>query len=850
MRMRLTATIVITAVLAGLSIGAVQGPPSAPRQDLPTDKKRQQEIEITQAAQEYTVDFRGTVDGAMTRMPVSYSAYGQGWQPNEFARIENVGETDVVNPWITVNGRGDWRTIQSIVTEAMRGCTTDADKARAIWEWQRSHRFHACTWDGEVDDAVKALNVYGYTLCGDEALVLKDLWKAAGFRVRPGHPIGHAVSEVFYDGAWHLLDSDENTICLKRDNKTIASEAEVVRDHDLMKRTHTYGLSEREDALNDQSSAALYSYEGERSGEASMDTRHTMHFVLRPGEALEWRWSHAGKEYSNGTDLKPGEVWTTDGTGHLLAWGDTAYADLRNGKWIYRPPLDKALYRKGIISEENVACAAEDKQPGNLHPAKLDKPATVTWKIASPYVIVGAKINCAVKGNAGALQVRFSNDGATWQDLPAPAAGEKGELSFQLDKLLSPRGKPMYAYYAQVVMQAGAALDAIVFDTDVQMSLLGMPELTVGTNRVRYVDETPAPAERKVKVTHAWMERTAWHAPAAVAEAISPKDGETVSGTNVTFRWTPPAVGDASDKIVDYQIQVCEREDLRWAISPTFDKLISKTLSTGKAQWTTPFAGLLNPDTPYYWRVRAKDSKGVWGAWSRAFSFRCAAPGVPVNVRLVGENGVPEALEWDAPAAGAEPMGYRIYGSDEQGFTVSDTEYILRMGNGFCRTMDEFNAKKPGDRFVGDIKTPPNFITQTSQRQVELAAPLCAFYRVVALTDSGIVSGASDAVELPRPFIYSRPLTGAKVGQVYDYRPAATASIGHLTCRDGYNAAFWQREMITWTLGSSPKWLTIKDGILTGTPADTDVGTCDIVLKLTNSNNQLAEQRFRIVVAK
>ena len=105
----------------------------------------------------------------MTRMPISYGAYRQGWQPNVFARLENLGDTDVVNPWLTANGAGDWRSVERMAAEATRGCRTDAEKARAIWEWQRHRRFHGLHWDGEVSDAVKALNVYGYTLCGDDA---------------------------------------------------------------------------------------------------------------------------------------------------------------------------------------------------------------------------------------------------------------------------------------------------------------------------------------------------------------------------------------------------------------------------------------------------------------------------------------------------------------------------------------------------------------------------------------------------------------------------------------------------------------------------------------------------------
>ncbi|MBM4043436.1 MAG: hypothetical protein FJ290_33535, partial [Planctomycetes bacterium] len=161
--------VVLSILQAAGGMAAVQGQPKRPRVSLPTDKEQRHEALVTSDRHEYVVRFGGLVDGAMTRMPISYGAYHQGWQPNLFARIENVGETDVVNPWLTVNSRGDWRTVQKIAEEATRGCQSDAEKARAIWEWERHHRFHATTWDGEVSDAVKAHNVYGYTLCGDDA---------------------------------------------------------------------------------------------------------------------------------------------------------------------------------------------------------------------------------------------------------------------------------------------------------------------------------------------------------------------------------------------------------------------------------------------------------------------------------------------------------------------------------------------------------------------------------------------------------------------------------------------------------------------------------------------------------
>ena len=288
----------LVCLLASGALAAVIGEPKKPYEDRPDDKPCEHREEVNQSPWAYRIELRGTVDGTMTRMPIGYSAFVQGWQPNRSVLIENVGSTDVRNPRIVVNGRRNWSTLEDVVAEATRGYTSPADKARAIWEYQRRQRFHACTWDEECDDVLKVLNVYGYTLCGNEAHLINDLWKAAGLSVRRGYPVGHVVCEVFYDGDYHLLDSDEHVVCLERDNKTIASCTEIVRDHDLVKRTHTYGIGQREDRKTDEFSASLYSYEGERKGDFGNNTRHSMDLSLRPGESIEFRWDHAGKEYS------------------------------------------------------------------------------------------------------------------------------------------------------------------------------------------------------------------------------------------------------------------------------------------------------------------------------------------------------------------------------------------------------------------------------------------------------------------------------------------------------------------------------------------------------------------------
>jgi len=34
--------------------------------------------------------------------------------------------------------------------------------------------------------------------------------------------------------------------------------------------------------------------------------------------------------------------------------------------------------------------------------------------------------------------------------------------------------------------------------------------------------------------------------------------------------------------------------------------------------------GWLNRDTNYYWQVKAKDNRGIWGEWGPVFRFKTA----------------------------------------------------------------------------------------------------------------------------------------------------------------------------------------------------------------------------------
>ena len=766
---------------------------------------------ISSARHEYTLRLGGNMDAANTRDPIVYAAWKQGFDPMRSVRIENTGSTDVVNPWLLVNGKRNWRTAEDIVHEALAaygdpGHMTDGEKARAIWEFLRRHRFHATTGNFEVRDPVKMFNVYGFALCGDNAPVLMDLWRLAGLKARRGFPIGHCVVEAWYDGGWHMLDGDESIIFLDRDNRTIAAEEAVAHDHDLSKR-----------AYPSEYLPALYNYDGSRSGDYPSHLGHRMDLTLRPGEALEWRFGQGEKHH-----FAPNPVLFLLRSTNLHEWGPNAWATLRNGKWTYTPPLATAAARRAVETT-NVRWASAKGGP-EVTPASTGTPAVLVWKIRTPYVIVGGRLKARViAGRGDQCTFSVSYDGTNWKEAARGAA----DVEASLDPFFPSPGDPHYEYYVRAELSAArnpraVGLASLTIENDLQMAPLSMPSLELGENRISYTDETPGP--RSVRATFEWEERTGPPPPAAPATPVFPADGAAVEGTAIAFQW-PGAAAPA------YHFELSDEPGMRWALSPAFDEVVKE------ARFRLPSAGLLSPGRKYYWRVRAKSAEGVWGAWSPTWSFIPQAPGIPRNLRFTEREPGVFTLAWDGASEGRRPARYRIYASDEKGFTTSDRPYDVAAGN--QKTRGLFPGKQK-------VAFPANFIAETAEPAWQFE-PGRAFYRVVAVDEHGNRSGSSAFAEAPRPWIYTRPPREARVGVPYRYEAKTVRSIGDLSYRDfgpneSYQSAFWDADQPAFSLETemprcgnfNPKWLRIdpETGVLSGTPRPGDEGEYQVNIRV------------------
>jgi hypothetical protein len=111
----------LTAFAAAMGADDALKPWSADRQA--TDVERSHVEEITAGQHKYTVIQSGTMDGRNCRSPMGCGIAREGatlrtWESNRSVRMENVGEIDVVNPWLS-NGRNNFRNVEEIVSSSV-----------------------------------------------------------------------------------------------------------------------------------------------------------------------------------------------------------------------------------------------------------------------------------------------------------------------------------------------------------------------------------------------------------------------------------------------------------------------------------------------------------------------------------------------------------------------------------------------------------------------------------------------------------------------------------------------------------------------------------------------------------
>jgi len=571
----------------------------------PVQAANQHTEEITKGSHTYQVKMGGTLDEFNTADYLE--TYGGSmrlqskYQPNESVTIENIGTTDVVNPRIVINGRRNRYSVDDILADIIKPGMTDEEKARAIWAyvadiWLQTHENDRRVDNGsilinkELTNPVKLSNIYYCSGCQFASANILVLCKYIGLKARTsGMGSAHRIAEVWFDNDWHVLDGDQRTFYLEKDNSTLASYDDVKNDPNLAHRTIDGGFASRGiKSRGDQYKTF------ERKDIDINDIKpylSTMAMTLRPGEKFVWRWDNIGKYRCGDNDRNV----KRDRPGGLMPY------QLANGKMIYQPKLE---------------------------PGKTAAADGVTYKISCPYPIVGGMVTAKFHRKSPAdickvlVSVRDSNGVEAW----SAADTDIGDFEkrIELDKALNPLPTPaIYNYTVKFELQPkgspqDAAVSGVVIESDVQMSALSLPSLSAGVNNVAYRDDSTG--ERNVKITHVWNENSMVAPPLPPKAPIKPANGGSSDLKPLKkLKWQPAA--DPDGYISGYHVQLSTRPDMIYPLSPNFDRISFSP----EPEWEVP-EGWLLPYKKYYWRVRSRDNWGVWSDWSDVWKFETTVP--------------------------------------------------------------------------------------------------------------------------------------------------------------------------------------------------------------------------------
>ena len=116
----------------------------------------------------------------------------------------------------------------------------------------------------------------------------------------------------------------------------------------------------------------------------------------------------------------------------------------------------------------------------------------------------------------------------------------------------------------------------------------------------------------------------------------------------------------------------------------------------------------------------------MWGPWGKTWSFTPRGPAYPLEVTVDYDHdtGV-GVLRWRPNPVGRKPVRYRVYGSDEKGFSVSDEPYEVTIGEKYKTgavptTGNEYRYR------MAPVPFPANFVAETATTELEVTGAAVA----------------------------------------------------------------------------------------------------------------------------
>ncbi|MCL2649019.1 MAG: hypothetical protein FWD61_18805 [Phycisphaerales bacterium] len=416
---------------------------------------------------------------------------------------------------------------------------TDEQKAIAVWKTVVRYRSqdnppNEYLSGDNVHDPIKTFNVYGYGMCCCASSNVEGLARYIGMPAQGRQITLHSVPEVWYDGAWHLLDGSLMSYFRNAEGK-IASVNEInksIRDwrqenpgqlaDDKARREFSKNNGWKngpkvlatvnndfqtydENGVNGAGWHGWWSNIGEYgkisdaknafgwapdfSGQKTygvFDYGATMGYKvnvqLREGEKITRNWSHKGLHVNMSEAGLPGAANPKGSLKFQRTLGDMAPGRMGNGVSEYDVPLENGVFRSGALVVDNLQTKSEGAASA-VAVKDASKDGVLIIRRPTSFIYMKGELALSpVVAAGGSVAVSISqNHGMDWKEVAK--FDKTGDQKIDMTKFVFRK----YDYQLKIVMTgAGTGLNALKMTDDIQHSQAVLPLILEGENKITF----------------------------------------------------------------------------------------------------------------------------------------------------------------------------------------------------------------------------------------------------------------------------------------------------------------------------------------------------------------------------
>lgn len=740
-----------------------------------------------------TILLNGTLDGVSTYSELNYESlydcnYYRAFEPMKSITISNKGNFTIKSPRFMINNKGNWFDYNSWTHEIFQNSNSEVEIVLDLWKFLKENRVHQnpSGWNSYID--YNMLICYGYGTCDNVTWMAIQALRHIGYKANYSFMVHHTVADIETPQQNYLLDSDLEVFYLNGDNNKLLGYSEVLFDKYFIFRTHHFGKSVKYDKNRDKWVSRTY-YKNYPIGVfpfknalklSSEIGRSPYDFNLRPGETINYSWDDAVKYVH------------FDGKDTILPSSFQKYI-LANGKYTFNNNFKTDSLSVLFDSYKNLRYDSITVKSGLI--ATSDS-AFLIVSIKSPFPIIDAYLKGEFFQESinDSIEIFWSNDNINYTKIAVnkrigdyiDSLNLQHNFSYMNHHYTTPY--PIaYNYYIKVLFHKSTndlqiGINSLFIENIFQLNRRFLPTLIKGINSINYQDYNESEAQRNIEIIIDWQETDENIPPIVGDNPIFPSNYALIDSLNFGFSWNDSYDIDG-DSIVDYEFFLSDRIDMKYPLSPNFNLYTSSFGNGNQAYFKAKENGWLNDGQIYYWKVRAKDSRGAWGEWSPIWSFTPKGVMRPVNLNYELSNDK-LILSWNRNPKGKQPDYYKLYASDEDNGFVPDSSNL--------------------------IATLHDSIYQINYRDI---GPLKSFYRISACTSDSQESLCSDYVSLPYPWLFYNLKT---------ISPAKHFSM-KFDVNNKYHPVFYYKEDTIFnnpniTVDTIPPWLTFKNNTIEGIP--------------------------------